>query len=85
MTLTLDIHVVSFIHFVEIIGCNSFQKINRFHFFPFKNLSEQILRWHKNGQGQPRVIVCINNDGRAFQMLHTTFHCNLPTGSGEDI
>ena len=31
--------------------------MNNLHFFPYKSLSDQILRWHKTGQGQPRIII----------------------------
>ena len=43
-----------------------------------------VLLWHwrKLGQGQPRVIICINYDGLESPMIHSKFHGNLSTGSG---
>ena len=47
--LTFDTHVASFTHLVDckykiikFTGNNSFQKINNFHFFPYKSICNQI-------------------------------------------
>ena len=47
----------------------------------------QNLPCHKIGQGYPRVIILANYmyDGLASPILHTKFHGNRPTGSGEDF
>ena len=37
----------------------------------------------KIGQGQPRVIIWTNYDGLESQMLHTKFHGNRSTSSGD--
>ena len=39
----------------------------------------------KIGQGQPRVTIWTNYDGLESQMLHTKFHRNQSTRSGEDF
>ena len=65
-------------------GCNSFQKIHSFHFFPCKSLCFQNWPCRKIGQGHPRVIIWSNYDGLESQMLHTKFHENRPAGSGEE-
>ena len=39
----------------------------------------------KKGQGNSRIIICINYDGQESLMLHTKLHGNPPTGSGEDF
>ena len=40
-------------------GCNSFQKIHSFHFFPCESLCFRIWPCSKIGQGHPRVIIFI--------------------------
>ena len=42
----------------------------------------RILPWRKLGQGQSRVIICINYNGLESPMLHTNFCGNRFTGSG---
>ena len=54
------------------------------YFFPYKNLSDKIWPWHKIGQGQPRIIIWISYTLPTFPVLHTMFHCNWPTGPGEE-
>ena len=39
---------------------------------------------HQIGQGHHRVMIYIKYDGPASLMLHTMFHGNRPTGSGEE-
>ena len=59
--------------------------IMHFHFFPHKCLYNQIWPWPKIGQGHPRVIIYAIYDGPTSQMLHTKFHANRPSCSGEDV
>ena len=56
-----------------------------FHFFAYKCLCDQIWPWPKIGQGHPRVTIYPIYDGPTSQMLHTKFHANRPSGSGEDF
>ena len=39
----------------------------------------------KVGQGHPRVTIYAIYDGPTSQMLHTKFHANRPSGSGEEF
>ena len=48
---TLLTHLVEFFEQFETLGCNRFQKINNFHFFPYESLCDQIWPWSKMGQG----------------------------------
>ena len=68
----------------EIQGCNSFQKINNFQFFPYKSLCDQIWPWRKMGQGQPRVIIWTTLVELPYTMLHTMFQGHRSIGSGEE-
>ena len=68
----------------ETQGCNSFQKMNSFHFFPYKSLCDQIWPWRKIGQGQPRVIIWTTLVVLPYLMLHTKFQGHSSTGSGEE-
>ena len=68
----------------ETQGCNSFQKINNFHFFPYKSLCDQIWPWRKMGQGQPRVIIWTTLVVLPYTMLHTKFQGHWSIGSGEE-
>ena len=43
-----------------------------------------ILPCCKIGEGHPRVIIGRNYDGPKSPKLHTKFHCNRPTGSGDE-
>ena len=61
-----------------------FWKINSFHFFLWKSLSNQIWPCRKIGQGQPRVIIWTSYDGLGSPMLHIKFRENRPAGSGEE-
>ena len=65
-------------------GCNSFQKINNFQFFPYKSLCDQIWPWRKMGQGQPRVIIWTTLVELPYTMLHTKFQGHRSIGSGEE-
>ena len=88
MTLTSDTHSTSLTHLAssnfETQGCNSFQKINNFQFFPYKSLCDQILPWRKMGQGQHRVIICTALVELPYAMLHTKFQGHRSIGSGEE-
>ena len=86
MTLTFDTHSTSLTHLsnFEIQGCNSFQKINNFQFFPYKSLSDQIWPWRKMSQGQPRVIIWTPLVELPYTMLHTKFQGHRSIGSGEE-
>ena len=54
-------------------------------FFVYKSFSSKIWPCQKLGQDKPRVITWTNYDGLESQMLHTKFHRNRFTGSGEDV
>ena len=90
MTLTLILIMLQvFIYFTWStnfgnIVFNSFWKIHRFHFFPYKILSEQNWPCSKIGQGQPRVIIYINLVVPEYPMLQTKFQGLRPYGSGEE-
>ena len=59
-------------------------KMHCFTFFPYKSIRDQI--WPcilKIGQGQSRVIVCINLVLLEHPMLHTKFRGHQPFGSGD--
>ena len=68
----------------ETQGCNGFQKINKFNFFPYKSLCDQIWPWRKMGQGQPKVIIWTTLVVLPYTMLHTKFQCHWSIGSGEE-
>ena len=68
----------------ETQGCNKFQKINNFYFFPYTSLCDQIWLWRKMGQGQPRVIIWTNLVVLPYTMLHTKFQGHWSIGSGEE-
>ena len=68
----------------ETQGCNSFQRINNFHFFPYKSLCDQIWPWRKMGQGQPRVMIWTTLVVLPYTMLHTKFQGHWSIGSGEE-
>ena len=68
----------------QVTGCNSFWKIHSFHFFLWKSSSYKFWPCRKTGQGQLRVIIWTNYDGLQSPMLHTKFHGNRSTGSGEE-
>ena len=53
-------------------------------FFVYKSLSSKIWPCQKIGQEKPKVITWTNYDGLESQMLHTKFHRNHFTGSGEE-
>ena len=55
-----------------------------FHFFPYKCQCDQIWPWPKIGQGHPRVTIYAIYHGPTPQMLHTKFHANRPSSSGEE-
>ena len=90
MTLTFDTHSTSLTHLAECFkqletqGCNSLQKKNNFHFFPYKSLCDQIWPWHKRGQSQPRVIIWTTLVVLAYMMLHTKFQGHGSIGSWEE-
>ena len=62
----------------ETQGCNEFQKIDNFYFFPYK------WPWRKMGQGQPRVIIWTTLAVLPYMMLHTKFQGHWSIGSGEE-
>ena len=68
----------------ETQGCNSFQKINNFHCFPYKSLCDQIWPWRKMGQGQLRVIIWTILVVLPYTMLHNKFQGHWSIGSGEE-
>ena len=90
MALTFDTHSTSLTHLAKCFkqlwdqGCNSFQKITNFHFFPYKSLCDQIWPWRKMGQGHPRVIIWRNLVELLYTMLHTKFQGHRSIGSGEE-
>lgn len=49
-------------------------------FFYTKNLYDQIWKWTKIGQGQPRVIIWINCSEKQFILLHMKFWYCHPIG-----
>ena len=51
--------------------------------FTISHVKFQNCHCNKIGQGYPRVIILANYDGLAPPILHTKFHGNRPTGSGE--
>ena len=53
-------------------------------FFVHKSLSSKIWPCQKTGQDKPRVITWTNYDGLESQKLHTKFHRNRFTCSGEE-
>ena len=67
----------------ETQGCNGFQKVNNFHFFPYKSLCDQIWPWRKMGQGQPRVIIWTTLVVLPYTMLHTKFQGHWSIDSGK--
>ena len=69
---------------LKITGNNSFQKINNFHFFPYKSIYDQIWPWRKLGQGQASHHLN-NYDEPETPILHTKFQGNWSMGSGEDV
>ena len=91
MTLTFDSHSTSLTHFAKCFkqlwktqDCNSFQKINNFHFFPYKSLCDQIWPWRKRSQGQPRVIIWTTLVVLSYMMLHTKFQGHGSIDSREE-
>ena len=57
-------------------ACN----LNGFH--PCKSIRKQIWLCHKNGQGQPRVIIWTNFEVLEYPMLFTKFQGHRALGSG---
>ena len=54
------------------------------HIFTCKSLSFKIRPCRNIGQGQPRVIICPNNNGLRSRMFHKIFHQNLHSGSWKE-
>ena len=69
---------------IEILGCNSFRKINSFNFFVYKSLSDQILSWRKIGQKQYSVIIWMIFVVFVFLMLYTKFQGHRSVGYREE-
>ena len=50
--------------------------------FSYRKACYQIWPCCEIGQGQPKVIICTNNDGLESQLLHTNFQGNASTSFG---
>ena len=53
--------------------------------FPYKSIREKIWICHKEGQGQPWIIIWTNLVGPESPKLYSKFQDHWPIGSGEDL
>ena len=49
------------------------EKMNTSRLSPYKCIRNKIKPCHKEGQGQPRFIICANLVGPTYPMLHIKF------------
>ena len=50
---------------------------------PCRSIRKQVWPYHKNGQGQPSVIIWTNLIVLEYRMLHIKFQCHQSLGSAE--
>ena len=92
VTLTFDIHIVSYTDLVNCIYQRWHHRLLEFLKYPlfylcltYKSIREEIWPCRKIGQGEPSVIIWTNMIVFVHPILHTKFQGHRPFGSGDEV